>query len=69
MMSLESMTSDSTPPLDPELETSAEQTGLDDSQLVEGEAIVDLNIPDDVAYDVDDLGNGRLAIQYWEADP
>jgi len=68
-MSPESMTSDSTLPLDPELETSAEQTGLDDSQLVEGEAIVDLNIPDDVAYDVDDLGNGRLAIQYWEADP
>ncbi len=68
-MSPESMTSDSTPPLDPELETNAEQTGLDDSQLVEGEAVVDLNISDDVAYDVDDLGDGRIAIQYWEADP
>ena len=68
-MSPESMTSDSTPPLDPQLETNAEQTGLDDAQLVEGEAVVDLNIPDDVAYDVDDLGNGRLAIQYWEVDP
>jgi hypothetical protein len=63
------MTSDSTPPLDPELETNAEQTGLDDSQLVEGEAVVDLNISDDVAYDVDDLGDGRIAIQYWEVDP
>jgi hypothetical protein len=69
MMSPESMTSDSTPPLDPELETNAEQTGLDDSQLVEGEAVVDLNISDDVAYDVDDLGDGRIAIQYWEVDP
>jgi hypothetical protein len=68
-MSPESMTSDSTPPLDPELETNAEQTGLDDSQLVEGEAVVDLNISDDVAYDVDDLGDGRIAIQYWEVDP
>lgn len=62
------MTSNSTPPLDPELETSAEQTGLDSTQLVEGEAVVDLTIPDHVAYDVDDLGDGRLAIQYWEAD-
>jgi hypothetical protein len=62
------MTSNSTPPLDPQLETNAEQTGLDDAQLVEGEAVVDLNIPDGVAYDVDDLGNGRLVIQYWEAD-
>jgi len=62
------MTSHSTPPIDPELETSAEQTGLDAEQLVEGEAVVNLNVPDDVAYDVDDLGDGRLAIQYWEAD-
>ena len=62
------MTSDSTPPLDPQLETNAEQTGLDDAQLVEGEAVVDLNIPDSVAYDVDDLGNGRLVLQYWDAD-
>ncbi|MFB6202489.1 MAG: hypothetical protein ABEI98_10835 [Halorhabdus sp.] len=63
-----SMTSHSTPPIDPELETRAEQTGLDDDQLVEGEAVVDLTIPADVDYDVDDLGDGRLAIQYWEAD-
>jgi hypothetical protein len=63
------MTSHLTSPLDPELETSAKQTGLNDAQLVEGEAVVDLNIPDAVAYDVDDLGNGRLVIQYWEADP
>jgi len=62
------MISNSTPPLDPELETSAEQTGLDDAQVVDGEAVVDLNIPDDVAYDIDDLGDGRLVIQYWEAD-
>ncbi|MFB6128810.1 MAG: hypothetical protein ABEJ47_03520 [Halorhabdus sp.] len=62
------MTSHSTPPIDPELETSAEQTGLDAEQLVEGEAVVNLNVPDDVAYDVDDLGDGRLAVQYWEAD-
>ena len=62
------MTSHSRPPIDPELETSAEQTCLAADRLVEGEATVDLNIPDDVDYDIDDLGDGRLVIQYWEAD-
>lgn len=59
------MTQPSTPPIDLELATAAEQTGLSASDLVEGEAIVDLNLPDDVDYDVDDLGDGRLVIQYW----
>lgn len=62
------MTRHSTPPINPELEGGSEQTGLNVAQLVEGEAIVDLNIPPGVDYDVDDLGDGRLAIQYWQAD-
>jgi len=62
------MTRHSTPPIDPELETGSEQTGLNAAQLVEGEAIVELNIPPGVDYDIDDLGDGRLAIQYWQAD-
>lgn len=53
-------------PVDPELATATEQTDLSgDDGPVEGEAIIDLNLSDDLNYDVDDLGDGQIVIQYW----
>lgn len=52
----------------PELDTNAEQIGLSADSLVEGEAIIDLNLAAGVDYDVDDLGDGQLVVQYWRAD-
>ena len=34
-----------------------------------GEEYVELPIPDGAEYDVDDLGDGRIVVQWWQADP
>lgn len=59
----------SSPPIDPELTTATEQADLSASDgLVGGEATIDLNLPHDLNYDVDDLGNGQIVIQYWQEE-
>lgn len=51
--------------IDPTVESASEQTSLATGNRIEGEVTVDLQLPPDLAYDVDDLGDGRLVIQYW----
>ena len=34
-----------------------------------GEEYVELPIPDGAEYDVDDLGDGRIVVQWWRDDP
>ena len=34
----------------------------------EGEMIVNLDIPENVRYDVDDAGDGQLYVQYWRME-
>lgn len=34
-----------------------------------GEESVELPIPDGAEYDIDDLGDGRIVVQWWKTDP
>lgn len=49
----------------PIIESSSEQTSLETGNRIEGDVTIDLQLPPDLAYDVDDLGDGRLVVQYW----
>lgn len=51
--------------INPTVESSSYQPSLATGTRIEGEVTVDLQLPPDLAYDVDDLGDGRLVIQYW----
>lgn len=54
--------------IDPTIESASEQTSLATGNRIEGEVTIDLQLPPDLAYDIDDLGDGRLVIQYWHEE-
>lgn len=49
--------------IDPTVQSSSEQASLASGPRIHGEVTIDLQLPADVCYDVDDLGDGRLVIQ------
>lgn len=51
--------------IDPTVESSSEQASIASGPRFHGEVTIDLQLPADVSYDVDDRGDGRLVIQYW----
>lgn len=54
--------------MNPTVITDRKQQRLAGSDIESGEVTIDLDLPDDIdGYDVDDLGDGTIVVQYWTA--
>lgn len=53
--------------INPTIELASQQTAQPTDTVTEGEIAIDLDLPSRMAYDIDDLGTGRLVVQFWQA--